>query len=108
MNPVDQEKFLKDVGYVKRENISNNGDIFLAYNQNEDDEPVVIKKVSKTSSEEYSAVSRLPADQHNFANLIDSFESETTLYVVLEHNFNVNLSEFVLECHNYIKHGKLK
>eukprot|EP01084_Bolivina_argentea_P252877 424609_1 len=104
MSTVDQKQLLKDFGYVKHQNISNNGNIFLAYNQNE---PVVIKKVSKASLEEYSAVFRLPA-HHNFANLTDSFESEKTLYFVLEYNFNVNLSEFVLQCFNYIKEGKLK
>eukprot|EP01084_Bolivina_argentea_P252876 424607_1 len=108
MNAIDQPQLLKDFGYVKHQNISNNGNIFLAYNQNKNNEPVVIKKVSKTSSQEYSAVSHLPADQHNFARFIDSFESEKHFYVVLEHNFNVNLSEFVLECHKYIKYGKLK
>eukprot|EP01084_Bolivina_argentea_P032808 60739_1 len=115
---ADEKQLLSYYGYVRGKHLftpSNNGNIFIAYNQTQDNEPVVIKRINSDTlcSDAYlktfstMTVSGQYNEDNPCANCIDFFKSTTHIYFVFEYNFNVNLSEFVLTCREYIKQGKL-
>eukprot|EP01083_Nonionella_stella_P203705 743096_1 len=110
---VDEKQLLTHYRYAKGKNLytpSNNGNIFIAYNQNnKHNEPVVIKRVNSDTicSDALSNQYNNYNEDNPCATCIDFFESATHIYFVLEYDFNVNLSEFVLTCREYIKQRKL-
>eukprot|EP01083_Nonionella_stella_P119060 355704_1 len=93
------------------------GELYVGLDQNNDNEPVVIKKIASVDIDKFQFIKSelLNSTQYNksraetitLAKCIDLFQSETHCYLVFEYDFCVNLKEFVIKAHQYIAEEKL-
>eukprot|EP01084_Bolivina_argentea_P080592 145968_1 len=99
---LNEERLLLKYGYVKDKDLSTtiNGELFVACNKNNNNEPVVIKKIPIIDSIESIFQSAV--------QYIDLFCSATHCYIVIVYNFGANLKEFADEAHKYINNKKLR
>eukprot|EP01084_Bolivina_argentea_P250428 419555_1 len=116
----NETQLLLQYGYRTDKYLSHTmqGELYVAMDQNNNDEPVIIKKIALVNLDKFEFIKSrlLHSTKYNkssteiitIAKCIDIFQSGTYCYVVFEYDFSASLKEFVIKSRQYIREGKLQ